>query len=262
MREKPLFPPLTGKPRLSYSRLLVFLWCGVRYRFQYLERVAWRTTLAIARGAGVDEAAARDLRERCRLRLPELVEIAVATYEGELAESETSESKLELAAGKDSTADAARTYGLCVSPKTPNPALVQEPIVADLGEIELAGVPDYAVEVGGVQSPLDLKVGRERTQSDARRSRQLTGNGLLVRARTGGLPEHVGFDSIFQVRGRWLHKRVWAERKTVDYVGLINTLKAAQGGIDAGVFLPAPEGAWWCSAKWCPFHGECEFAQK
>lgn len=32
-------------------------------------------------------------------------------------------------------------------------------------------------------------------------------------------------------------------------------------GIQAGVFLPAPDGAWWCSEKWCQFWRVCKHAQ-
>ena len=40
--------------------------------------------------------------------------------------------------------------------------------------------------------------------------------------------------------------------KKIDWVKL---------GIENGIFLPAPEGSWYCSEKWCSYWNICEFGK-
>lgn len=272
MREKPTFPePTPGVPRISHSRAETYIACGVRYLFQQNPDHRRRTTVPIAIGAAVDEASRVDNLKKCegeRLKPAELIEIGVQDYEDTFHVCESDEAEMTKARGKDDTASATREYAEQVSPEIRAPQFVQQPIVADLGGIELAGVPDYCDQDGVQTVPIDLKVGRERTEAEANRSRQLTNYGLLVGAKTGKMPRRVALDSVYSVRRKkgepveWKSRRVWSMRTEEDYRSQIRLLKQVQRGIDAGVFLPAAEGDWRCSAKWCEFWNMCEFAQK
>lgn len=88
MREKPAFPPPTPRvSRISHSRLETYLGCGVRYQFRQELRYR-RTTVALARGGAVDEAATYDNRRKLEdgrpAELADLIELAVLEYEAGL----------------------------------------------------------------------------------------------------------------------------------------------------------------------------------
>lgn len=261
-REKPDFPPLTpGVTRLSYSGSETYLGCGVRYLRQREERHR-RTNVALARGSAVDQAVTADDQRKLEnggggLPPRDVIELAVSEYEREFDECEHEEARLVIDAGKDSTAEVATLYATRVSPGTV-PIESQPAIVASLGAgLEVAGVLDRTVSHG----PLDTKVGRKRAVFDAQTSRQLTTQGILYRARHGRWPTGVGFDSFHETGGRWFWSRVWARRREEQYRAHVEVLRRVQEGIERGVFLPAAEGSWRCSERWCEFWRSCEYAQ-
>jgi hypothetical protein len=262
---RPKYPPLTpGIFRLTQSTAERYLSCGVSLELerQQLERrfatVRMIIGSAVAAGAHADNLA--KMRYDVGIPLGELVEAAVTGYEREVEDSEIPESKLEVMQGKDDAADAARVYGQMVSPLITEVLFAESPIVAAIGDdFELAGTPD-AVTADGVG---DLKVGRSWDQEDADRSRQLSMYGLLHQAQTGRMPDRLWIDSVFRTPKGWSAQRLYTRRRPEEYASFVRIAEAVRGGIEAGVFLPAPEKSWWCSKAYCPFHGrQCEFTQE
>jgi len=66
---------------------------------------------------------------------------------------------------------------------------------------------------------------------------------------------------INRVKG-WKHKHIETMRTSQQYHALMAKLVAADKGIEAGTFLPAAEGSWRCSSKWCEFFATCKFARR
>lgn len=251
---RPVYPELTpGVPRKTQSEIETLLRCGERRRLE-MESKHRHATVKMVTGSAVGEGAKCDNRAKAAggegLPLVEIIERSVAGYERELERSEISDSKLEQDAGKDDAANAARVYGLRVSPLVREVMFAEDPIVADVGGMELAGTPDV-ITSDGVG---DLKTGRAWDQADADGSRQLGFYGLLHKARTGEFPRRLWIDSIFRTAKGWNSQRLWTRRTGEQYAALLLVAEAAVKAEAAGVFLPAPEGAWWCSKIYCPFH--------
>jgi hypothetical protein len=253
---EPRYPSPTDAFRISHSTLQTYLLCGIRWQFEQAERHR-HATVAMAIGTATAAAAKLDngtkIDSGTPASLTDLVEVGVLTYENECAVSEIDASRFELWAGKDDAASASRVYGESVSPKV-KPVLAEEKVIAVIDDgIELAGTLDVA-EADSVR---DLKTGRAWTQDRADRSRQLTGYSMLFEARFDRLPSRVAIDSISKDRRGWKATTLWSRRSERDRLAFIETVRRAKAGMDAGVALPPPEGAWQCSAKWCAFWNVC-----
>jgi hypothetical protein len=262
---RPVYPPVEpGITRVSSSEAEAFLRCGIRVGLER-ETKHRRATIPMVIGSAVSYGAAFDnglkLMSGNGADLSQIVECTVEGYEAELVESEVEASKLELGQGKDQAADAGRVYGTTVSPKITKVLAAEEPIVAMVSSgLELVGTPDV-ITPDGIG---DTKVGRERRQDEADKSRQLSIYALLHFSKFGTWPARVWLDSIHPLRPAiidrkstmWKADRVYSHRGMEDHARTIKLLEYVRKGIESGVELPPPEmGSWWCSAKWCPHYG-------
>lgn len=252
---EPRYPGATTNFRISHSTLQTYLLCGVRWQFEQEERHR-HATVAMLIGSATAAAAQLDNETKIEggtITLFDLVEYAVQEFENEAGESEVEASITELAAGKDDAAAASRAYGELVSPKV-KPVLAEEKVIALIDDdVELAGTLDVA-EADAVR---DLKTGRQWSHERVARSRQLTGYSMLFEARFGRLPSRVAIDSLSKDRRGWKAATLWSRRTERERLAFIETVRRAREGMARGVALPAPEGAWQCSAKWCPWWNRC-----
>lgn len=211
---------------------------------------------AVAKGANADVAAKIVTGKGLSLR--EIVDASIEEYTRETSESEITESKSRIDAGVEETEKAAIVYGLHVSPLLVNPIATEESIIVSLGEnLELAGRPDYITEDGLG----DLKTGQPWTQERADRARQLTAYSLLHYGRLGSWPKRVWIDSIGKSGNKWAHARLWSCRTDDNRSAYVEIMRRVQSGMAHGVYLPAPEGAWWCSESWCSYWKICPVVQ-
>lgn len=264
---RPQYPPKRqGVTRITQSALETYLRCGLRWKFERESRHDW-ATVRMAVGTAVAAGTLHDNRSKMACgkaaKLDEIIEQAVTGYETEVETVEIPESMAEIVAGKDLAAGAARAYGAFVSPKILRVIAAESPIVAEVSEgLEIAGTPDYLVQVGQKDVGLgDEKTGGQLwTQDRADGARQLTEYGMLVRAKYGTYPKQLWIDSISYGRGKtptWKAQRFTTTRSAEQYRALLEVIDTARRGMRAGICLPAPEGGYWCSEKWCPFWGQC-----
>ena len=247
-----------GEFLISQSSLETYLRCGLRYIYDRQEPHPWATPRMLT-GTGVAAAARADNRAkiegRQRIPLRGLIDIAVSAYEEQGRETEVPGPRREFDAGKDRTRDATRVYGVDVSPLTEDVIAAEEEMRAAFGEgIVLVGRPDV-ITADGIG---DLKTGRPWDAIRVKRSRQLTAYGILHLAVYRQIPSRVWIDSSTDYRGNWTHARIWGTRVPKDYEAFMYLVDRARQGIEKGVFLPAPEGAWWCSESWCPYWQMCK----
>jgi hypothetical protein len=231
------------------------------------EAAARKTNVRLMIGSAVHVGAAHDAQQKKsaeRVPSAELVEVAIAGYEGEVDEADCASSRGEIQRGKDQCADAAREYAARAAPRVVADDLlaVEWPTVIDLEDpdpesdmkIELAGTADRW-ERRGVG---DVKTGVAWTHSRVDSSRQLTAYDLLYEAEYGHFPEQVYIDNIYRSgRTRWSHQRLFSARTEPDRNAFWEILVRATLNRRAGKAMPAAEGAWWCSKKWCPHWTEC-----
>jgi len=248
-----------GIPRWSPSKLNCFQQCGERFRRRYVlgERGSG-PSIPAAIGRGVHAAAEHDNRAKQLLGesmlLPELAECAVTEYEATIQEG-VEASPHDIGRGKDTAADAAILYGQAISPTIARPVICEEPIVAGIGDIELAGITDYADE----QAVYDLKFGRKVQADWVARCNQLSCYGLIYRARTGRYPERLAIDNIHNGKRGLEHTRIWTTRTEGDYRAFFERVRLAQQSVEAGVFMPAGEYESSCNPRWCEFWNSCPF---
>jgi hypothetical protein len=253
---RPIYPPPGRLPRITQSQIESYLRCGVRY---FLEHECTRRvcTVRMAVGSGVAVGAWQDNRSKLArgIGLPacEIVDASVAAYAEEIEESDCADSRLEQGQGEDLVANAAECYAREVAPKTTGILAAEEPMLAEMGDLEVAGTPDV-VTTAGIG---DTKVGQPWTLERADRARQLSGYAILHWSRRGRLPSRVWIDSVSRSRSGWQATRWFSVRTEKDCTAFLETARKVREAINAGTALPAPEGAWWCSRKWCPWWTRC-----
>ncbi len=104
----------------------------------------------------------------------------------------------------------------------------------------------------------DMKTsGKAKSQSDADNSLQLTAYHVGFFSETGRLPKEIVLDTLVSGSKGPKRNRLVTERTDADVNALAFRIQTANKVIDSGMFLPAPVGAWWCGAKWCPFFNMC-----
>jgi hypothetical protein len=242
--------------RITQSKLETYLRCGIRWDFERQDPTRHATVRMLV-GSGVAAGAAEDNHAKITRGSPAslgtIIDAAVAGYDLDASESEVPEPKSEISRGRDDAAAAARCFGVQVSPALPGVIAAEAPMLAVLRGVELAGTPDVVTEEGIG----DGKVGQPWTQARADRSRQLSGYGILHRIHLGRFPRRLWIDSISFSRGEWRWERLWTARAEEDYSAFLEAMTRAAGAMQAGIALPAPEGAFWCSKAWCPHWGRC-----
>lgn len=236
--------------RLSHSTFVTVQKCGVRYLLDRSVKHK-RSTMPMVRGLALAEVARADnlskLEKGKGISLLDATGIGIAAYEERVGRYEIPEKRAEILAGKDDTKGIVRAYMRQVSPLTKDIVAAERAIVARLGDMELVGRPD----VIAAQGVGDYKTGKMWTQAQVDYSRQLSSYGFLHKALIGAYPERVWIDSIFKLRGVWQAIRLWSDRTEDDYKALWNCIVRVRAAIEKEVFVPAPEGAWYCSPKWC-----------
>lgn len=264
-----------GVFRISNSTIESYLKCGVRFEFER-EQSYRRATIAMLIGTAVSSAAQLDnhlkMHGTCSssgqlgAELDDMIGVAVSSFETNADDSEVVESKQEQRSGVDTVREAARAYGIHVSPTITDVVATEEPIIAEIEDgLELAGTPDCIQRAPGAAGTVqDTKTGQPWTQERVDASRQLTGYTLLHEAKYGVVPDRVVIHSLSKhprTFRSWRSTTLWSHRDESDRDAYVELMRRTRRSIEAGIALPAPSNAWWCSAKWCPFAKQCEFFQ-
>ena len=150
----------------------------------------------------------------------------------------------------------ARLYAAEISKKVVNVVAAEEPLLATLGELEIAGTPD-AVLTRGFR---DTKTGfLPWTQERADRSNQFTLYDILYEANFGKKAEIIAVDSINNNSNRSATSTIYTSRSQADRDALYQTMLMAKRLATEGIALPAPTGAWYCTRRHCPAWNRCPY---
>ena len=123
----------------------------------------------------------------------------------------------------------------------------------------LRGVTDLETTDGAIH---DLKTsGRSPAASTAATSDQLTMYAMAKEAHDGAKPTAVVLDYLVATK---TPKAVRLEStRTDDQIDtLLRRFERATAVIDAGNFMPAPEGSWYCAKNFCGYWTTCVFARR
>jgi hypothetical protein len=257
---------VAAKPHLSYTQLNMLLRCGEQYRRRYIEgeRVPPGSAGALGKSfhlaqesnyrqkitskqdlpMGAVTAAfsdAFDVESKDVLWTPEEAETGIAKVKGDL---------------KDEGVKLVEVYHTEVAPAV-QPESCEEviPVALDGFPYDLKCVVDL---VDDQQIVHDSKTrGKTPTAEEANKSMQLTAYALAYRVSRKEQERGLKLDRV--VRNKTPKIVTLPTQRTNEQIGrFLETMARAAEAIQGGVFLPAPEGAWYCSPKFCGYYGTCK----
>lgn len=264
-------PQTNGKFQLHVSGLNMLSKCGIQFEFRYVRGVKRQPGVALAVGIAVDRTVTSDLQNKIEtgqlLPAEQLKDIArdeIMTqwqYGVELEEDYAAMGHQKAQAEAiDTSVALAALHHREAAPKI-QPTHVQRPWVLDIAglPIQLAGTIDVQEGLSAIR---DTKTSKKSPAGDAADiSLQLTTYCLAVKVHDGATPERVVLDYLVHTKTPKL-VQIESKRTDKDYPHLLERVYQAHRMIEAGLFMPAPLDAWWCSAKWCGYHAQCKYAAR
>lgn len=257
--------PAGTRPHLSQSALETLSKCGLRFQFQYLDKLSAPPTIDMARGTGVHRAIETNFVQKIAthrdLPTADLQDIAAESFSAEVAggislpkEMAGSEKSLK-ADAKDMVVSLAGFFGTNVAHEYQPTHVEHEFRIVLPGPRDFIGIIDVATDQDVVS---DMKTsGKSKSQADADNSLQLTAYYVGFHNETGRLPSEIVLDTLVSSSKGPKRNRLVTDRGEADVNALAFRIQTANKVIDSGMFLPAPVGAWWCGPKWCPFFNQC-----
>jgi hypothetical protein len=261
-----------SKLQLHVSGLETMSMCGIRFEKRYLLGEKTPPSVRMAIGTAVDQSVNKDLESKIRtgdlLPVDAVKDCARDALVEEWAKG-VSTSQEDLSEGLDASRDSAidtsvDLAGFHRSAVAPHltPTHVQRPWVLDIDglDLQLAGTIDIQE---GRHSIRDTKTSAKSPVKDlADKSLQLTTYCLAVRQHDGTIPELVVLDYTVRTpkRGDLKYVPLVSKRTDADIPHLIERVVQAHRMIQAGLFMPAPISAWWCSRTFCDYHQKCKYA--
>ncbi len=258
----------TKKPHLSPTQLDMFARCGEQYRRRYIEGETIPPGIALAVGSGYHAGAATNFKQKIESHedLPEaeIVEAAVAGFEAEVAgglsftEEESSRGgSIVIGDAKDSVAVLAELHAAEQAPDY-QPVMVERGVRISLPRAthDILGYLDL---VDDKRRVVDFKsANKKKPQSEADSSTQLTYYAAAYQSLTGEPASEVRLDTAVK-KAKPERQVLVSARTSADFQVLSNRIDAMLQSIHAGIFSPAPTGAWWCSQRFCGYAATCPF---
>lgn len=277
--------------RWSTSALTTLQMCGEIFRRRYIEgdRMPGGTTMK--RGLAVDKAVTESLAAKKATGeqpIPEAnKDIAADEFERSWSEGvwfspdERKEDPKKIkAATKDTAVDLAglhaRTLGREIRPVEIQHKVEIQPTGTDLtiigymDIIDLSADPLFGVQKIGSFPSQPVEVIRDTktkekapNQADADESQQLTMYALLRMAETGRMPDALSLDVLWKTpaKGDLKHVVLPTRRTKADFGPLVGRINEGIRAVERGVFIPASEGHWKCSARWCEYWETCPYVR-
>lgn len=258
---------------LSNSQIQMALKCGQQWAYRYGEQIILPPGFAAIRGKSVDAGVSTNLRQKIEsgqdLPVEEIEQAALDHLDlelrGEVMLDPDYGDDFQRARGlvRDEVVGLTRTHTRFIAANL-QPVAVQLRVTVMPSEslpVKLVGVIDLLDSEGRIR---DTKTSRKSPSSNgAEESDQLTTYDLFHRAHYKKPPSLLQLDALIATpSGRFNVKEVTAPPRTMeDLRALVTRARAVVRMVESEVFTPAPDAAWWCSAKWCGYHGMCPYAR-
>lgn len=248
------------RPKYSQSELKTFLKCGKMWEFRYLKGLKKPPSTALTLGSSVDAAVTVNLTQKIEsgsdLSAEEVLDTFSQDFEQRKAETDWGDD--DPGAQKDMGVQLVKTHHAEAAPQI-QPESVQErfTLETDAG-YDLEGVMDLT-EKGGVI--VDVKTSRIAYGENAiEKNFQPALYDFAYEQTRGRKAKGFRYDVLIKPttrKGPQL-QRVEGKVTEEDREWLFDSVNQVHKAIEAGVALPAPEGSWYCSAKWCGYWNECK----
>jgi len=251
----------------SFSQINMYSRCGEQYRRRYIEGERVPPGIALHRGTGVHKGAEHNFSQKIESRedLPkaEIVDAAVAGFDDSLERGDLLLSREEKSKGKnvivgDARDATARLAGVLADDLAPTlqPILVEERAEISIGPTNLLGYIDLVTEDEVIH---DLKTSaKSPVETDVAKSGQMTAYTGLYAAVFKRWPQGAAMDYLVDTK---TPKAVTIQtaRTKEDVEAWLKVVEAVLNGIEAEIFLPAPEGSWACSERFCGYWATCPY---
>ncbi len=251
---------------IRQSSLSTWEKCQEMFRRRYLEGEIIPPGLAAHVGTGVHRAA--EVNHRAKVvtgRDEPLGVICDAARDGYvhaikdggafIPPEDLPSAKSMAAAGIDEAVSLARLYREEVAPAI-TPKLVECRIEFSVPDLvpSISGTVDLVDAAGRL---IDIKTAAKAwPAARAEQSPQATIYHKLVEILTGAAPTEIRFDVL--VKGaRPRYQPLSTSRSEADFLALVSRLQIMMRMIVAGIFPPAPTGAWVCAPRYCGYFYSC-----
>lgn len=265
----------------STSKLTMLQMCGEKFRRHYLDNDRMPGGPPMHRGLAVDRAVSESLVVKKKTGDEPIAEanrdIAATEFEKTWSEGvwfnpeeRQQDTKKLKASTKDAAVDLAglhaNTLGRQIQPIEIQHKIETWPLGNDISIVGFIDIVDLqADETRALEVIRDTKTKEKAPNpSDAHESQQLTMYALLRMAETGRMPDALALDVLWKTpaKGELKHQVLPTTRTKDDFVSLVNRINEGIEAVDKGVFIPASEGAWNCSPRWCAYWDTCRFVRR
>jgi len=135
--------------------------------------------------------------------------------------------------------------------------------VAARDGLDFVGEQDIVEKIGTSYMAIRDTKTSKKSPSDhmAHDSHQLTAYSLASVVVDGKLPNALKLDYLVDLKRETKTVTLTSGRDMKDVENYLNRIVAAVQSIRSGIFVPAPNTAWWCSDKYCGYHATCPFVR-
>jgi len=237
--------------------ILDALKCGLFFKFRHLDKIQSPPNSSLTVGSVSDFTFNHILSEKMNGRQvssEEAKDLASSEFEKRKGSTQWDE---DAGVMKNVTIKIVETFLSKVAPGI-FPISVQESFTLETENYFLGGTLDYR--------QADGLIGDAKTASPQRVSSYSVSYSLqpamywwAIEQITGKAPTKFRFDIITRVTNKTPeYKPVEGIVTQNDIEDLFYAINRVNKMVQSGIFLPAAEGAWWCSKKWCPFWNQCK----
>ena len=246
--------------KYNQTELKAYLKCGKMWEFRYLKGIKTPPSPALTLGSSVDAAVTANLAQKIQsksdMSKDEILDVYSSDFESRKQETEW----LDENPGKQKDMGV-RLVSLHHDLVAPNimPATVQEFFNLETNAgYDLFGTMDLVEENGTV---VDTKTSRLKYDEAAvSRNFQATLYDFAYESLRKVPAKGFRFDVLIKptvTKGPTL-QQVEGKVTQADREWLFDGIHNVHKAIQAGVALPAPEGSWYCSQKWCGYWDQCK----
>lgn len=248
------------RPIYRQSEINDFLKCGLKWTFKHVDKIKMPSRHQLTVGGSVDKGVTHNLIQKIKSEkdLPLNEVLDVYSTEFEVRRPDTDFMDEDPGALKDMGAHLVEVHHKYLAPKL-IPETVQEnfAIETDAG-YDLTGTIDL---VEKTEIIVDHKTAKAFYAEDAvSKAIQPAMYDFAYEALRNKKSKGFRYDVIkkpTKTKSAEI-QQISAQILDSDRQWLFQTIGNMHKAVQAGVALPAPEGAWWCSEKWCEFWHICK----
>lgn len=244
-------------PEYHQSSIAMYLKCQKQYEFRHIRGMVVPPKSALTVGRAVDTGVTHNLAQKIETRTDVPLDEVLDQYSTQFDKDapDTDWDGDDAGAQKDLGAKLVELYHRDVAPDV-QPVAVQDQFRIEFESgYALGGTSDVIDENGFIR---DTKTSKAKYDDDAvSNSLQATVYDYAYEAKNGKKAKGFIFDVLKKTK-KPEYQKVQGEVSDHQREMTFEAINTMHENIKTGRFLPAPEGAWWCSKDWCGYWSLCK----